>query len=196
MLGGQRIDPATNVPAERQIRNIVEEMAMASGVPGSASVSVEERVWHQRIGSRAPRAMIEIFCVSQGALDYLNRDELQGVVAHEFSHILNGDMRFNLRLIGILHGILLTRLAGKFMTLSAAGCMRRGGRRSPSLWSWSSTCRVQSSCWGLHCTELASAGLFVGALGFGQPCPGSGSTWRTHPRSNSRGIRRPYNGGP
>ena len=65
--------------------------------------------------------------VTRGCVENLSRDELQGVIAHEFSHILNGDMRLNIRLIGIVHGILLVGLIGYYILRIAAAS---GGRRS------------------------------------------------------------------
>ena len=83
-------------------------------------------------------------------------------MAHEFSHILNGDMRFNLRLIGILHGILFIGLGGQVLDPLRRGCMRRGGRRSPSLCSPEFCLRVQSFLSGFALYGIGSSGLFVG----------------------------------
>src|SRR5437764_9674885 len=67
-----------------------------------------------------------VVAVSQGCLNYLTRDELQGVVAHEFSHILNGDMRLNVRLIGLIFGIMALSIIGRMLMLTSAG--RSSGR--------------------------------------------------------------------
>ena len=111
MLGGRRIQPTTTDPEERRVLNIVEEMAIASGVavPPVYLLRNERSVNAFAAGYTIDDAVIG---VNYGTLEYLNRDELQGVIAHEFSHILNGDMRFNLRLVGILHGILLVSIIG------------------------------------------------------------------------------------
>ncbi len=111
MLGGRRIPPTTTDPEQRRVLNVVEEMAIASGVavPPVFLLRNEASVNAFAAGHTADDAVIGI---SNGALEYLSRDELQGVIAHEYSHILNGDMRFNLRLVGILHGILLISIIG------------------------------------------------------------------------------------
>ncbi|NMC19688.1 MAG: M48 family metallopeptidase [Thermogutta sp.] len=119
MLGGRRIDPNTRDLAERRLLNVVEEMALASGMPvPPVFVLDEERSINAFAAGHTPGDAV--VAVSRGALDYLTRDELQGVMGHEFSHILNGDMRLNLRLIGLLHGILLLAILGYYlMRLSA-----------------------------------------------------------------------------
>jgi len=111
MLGGTLVDPSQAGRAERRLLNVVEEMAIASGTPvPSVFILREESSINAFAAGHDPSDAV--IAVSQGALDHLNRDELQGVIAHEFSHILNGDMRLNLRLIGLLHGILLIALIG------------------------------------------------------------------------------------
>ena len=125
-LGGRLIDPSTTDPKEKRLINIVEEMAIASGVPVPLVFVMD--------GERGINAFAAGYtmndaavAVTRGTLDTLNRDELQGVVAHEFSHILNGDMRLNIRLIGILHGILVIGSTGVWLLKSAAHT--GGGRR-------------------------------------------------------------------
>ena len=124
MLGGRRIPPTTTDPDERRVLNVVEEMAIASGVavPPVYLLRNEQSVNAFAAGYTADDAVIG---VNAGTLDILNRDELQGVIAHEFSHILNGDMRFNLRLVGILHGILLISIIG-YHLLRVQGGVRVG----------------------------------------------------------------------
>lgn len=111
LMGGEEIDPATTDLAERRLLNVVEEMALASGtpVPTVYVLNNERSINAFAAGFDTGSAVI---AVSRGCLDYLTRDELQGVIGHEFSHILNGDMKLNLRLIGVLHGILLIGLIG------------------------------------------------------------------------------------
>jgi Zn-dependent protease with chaperone function len=111
MLGGTQIPPDTTEPKERVLLNVVEEMAIASGVsvPPVYVMEQEAGINAFAAGYTPNDAVIS---VTRGSLDLLNRAELQGVVAHEFSHILNGDMRLNLRLIGVLYGILLIALIG------------------------------------------------------------------------------------
>ncbi len=114
MCGGQPIEPGTLEPAERRLLNIVEEMSIASGVPmPSLFVLASEK----GINAFAAGHTTGDFAVavSRGCLEQLNRDELQGVVAHEFSHILNGDMRRNLNLTGWLYGISGITLIGRVL---------------------------------------------------------------------------------
>ena len=125
-LGGYRVPPNTTDPIERRLVNVVEEMALASGVPVPPVYLLkdEEGINAFAAGYSTSDAVV---AVTRGTAEQLSRDELQGVVAHEFSHILNGDMRLNIRLIGILHGILLMGLMGRLLFNIAA---RGGGRRS------------------------------------------------------------------
>jgi len=112
LLGGRPVPPQTSDPREKLLRNVVEEMAIASGmpVPDIYLLDRERGINAFAAGHRVDDAAI---CVTRGALELLDRDELQGVVAHEFSHILNGDMALNLRLLGWLNGILLLGLVGQ-----------------------------------------------------------------------------------
>lgn len=114
MLGGRAIDPHTTDPAEVRLRNVVEEMSLASGVPVPEIyvLDAEPGINAFAAGNTVGDAVIG---VTRGALDQLTRDELQGVIAHEFSHILNGDMRLNLRLVGVLTGILLLAILGRIV---------------------------------------------------------------------------------
>ncbi len=110
-LGGRPIDQSTTDPDERMVLNVVEEMSIASGVPVPPVFMLE-----QETGINAFAAGYSpgdaVIGVTRGCVHGLTRDELQGVMAHEFSHILNGDMRLNIRLVGILGGIVLLSLAG------------------------------------------------------------------------------------
>jgi len=129
-LGGKRINPHTTDLKERQLLNIVEEMAIASGtpVPCTFVLADDESINAFAAGLTTHDAVV---AVTQGTLDALSRDELQAVIGHEFSHILNGDMRLNLRLASILFGILVIGLAGSSM-FRVVGFMRFSGRRSGS----------------------------------------------------------------
>ncbi len=110
-LGGRLLNPNTSEPAERRLLNVVEEMAIASGVstPPVYVMDGEAGINAFAAGFSHHDAVIG---VTHGAAAALERDELQGVIAHEFSHILNGDMRLNLRLMGMLHGIFLIGAIG------------------------------------------------------------------------------------
>lgn len=111
-MGGVPVPEQTRDPQMRRLRNVVEEIAIASGVPMPKLYVLE-----QEAGINAFAAGYSpsdaVVAVTRGALDRLNRDELQGVIAHEFSHILNGDMRLNIRLMGVLFGILMLAIVGR-----------------------------------------------------------------------------------
>jgi Zn-dependent protease with chaperone function len=129
LLGGRPIDPNTTDPAERRLLNVVEEMAIAAGlpVPTVYLLDNEEGINAFAAGFTPQDAVLG---VTRGTMGLLNREELQGVIAHEFSHIFNGDMSMNLRLMGVLHGILVIALIGYFIlrsTMRAASSNRKGG---------------------------------------------------------------------
>lgn len=112
MVGGRRILPGSSHLLERRLLNVVEEMALASGisVPNIYILDREERMNAFAAGYSPNQAVI---VVTQGVLKRFTRDELQGVIGHEFSHILHGDMRLNIQLIGIIYGLLLVALLGE-----------------------------------------------------------------------------------
>ena len=113
-LGGTPVSPDTTDPLRKRLHNVVEEMAIASGVPvPEVYVLEEESSINAFAAGYAPTDAA--VAVTRGTLELLDRDELQGVIAHEFSHILNGDMRLNIRLMGILFGIMVLGLAGRFI---------------------------------------------------------------------------------
>ncbi|NOH50161.1 M48 family metallopeptidase [Vibrio rotiferianus] len=103
-VGGKLISSNTIDAKHRRLLNVVEEMSIASGIPVPPVYVMQEE---RGINAFAAGMSIDdaVIGVTQGALDTFTRDELQGVIAHEFSHILNGDMRMNTRLIGVLFGI-------------------------------------------------------------------------------------------
>ncbi len=117
MLCGRKVNPSTTDLKERRLLNVVEEMSIASGisVPDIYILDREESINAFAAGYGIQDAAVG---VTRGALEKLNRDELQGVIAHEFSHIFNGDMRFNIRLIGVLNGILLIHVIGMIIMRS------------------------------------------------------------------------------
>lgn len=123
-LGATLVSPAPDDPLRRQLRNVVEEIAIAAGVPVPQVYVLEAETGINALAAGYNAADAAIV-VTRGTLEYLTRDELQGVVAHEFSHVLNGDMRLNTRLIALLFGILIVALAGRFLLRSAA---EAGGR--------------------------------------------------------------------
>ncbi len=116
-LGGRLLDSGATDPGERKLLNVVEEMAIASGVPvPNVYVMDSEQGINAFAAGFGPEDAV--IGVTRGCVDLLDRDELQGVIAHEFSHILNGDMRLNIRLIGVLFGILVIGLIGRIVLSS------------------------------------------------------------------------------
>ncbi|HET9818231.1 MAG TPA: M48 family metallopeptidase [Rhodanobacteraceae bacterium] len=153
---------ATEVPADttdpkwRRLRNVIEEVAIASGVPvPDIYVMQNEPGINAFAAGYTPNDAA--VCVTQGCLDKLNRDELQGVIAHEFSHVLNGDMRLNIRLIGLLFGIMAIGVIGRFLLWggyfggSGGGSSRRRGGGNVALA-------------GLALLVVGAIGLFFGRL--------------------------------
>ena len=118
MLGGRIVYPDSTDIRERRLLNIVEEMAIASGVT-VPSVYLLEAEWGINAFAAGFTQEDAVLGVTKGALHYLNREELQGVVAHEFSHVLHGDMLINIRIQGVLHGILAIGLLGEAMVKGA-----------------------------------------------------------------------------
>jgi Zn-dependent protease with chaperone function len=125
-MGGIPVSPDDRDPLRRRLRNVVEEMAIASGtpVPDVFVLDHEPGINAFAAGYRPEDAAV---AVTRGALETLNRGELQGVIAHEFSHVLNGDMRLNVRLLGPLYGILVIGLIGRTL---ARGSHRSRGKNS------------------------------------------------------------------
>jgi len=124
MMGGRLINPNTTNLDERKLMNIVEEMALASGVPVPQVYVMdgEEGINAFAAGHTTSDATVT---VTRGCMKLLTRDELQGVIAHEFSHILNGDMRLNLRLLGIIFGILCLAVIGRVLLYARGGSRDR-----------------------------------------------------------------------
>ncbi len=122
-MGGRLVNPNTDDPDEQKLRNVVEEMALASGVPVPQIYVMdgEESINAFAAGHTPSDAAIG---VTRGCMKLLTRDELQGVIGHEFSHILNGDMRLNLRLMGILFGIVCLTIIGRLL-------LHTRGRKNP-----------------------------------------------------------------
>jgi len=113
-LGGRLVLPHTRDPEERQLLNVVAEMAIASGTPVPQVYVMDEEMGINAFaaGTKPSNAVIG---VTRGCLQLLSRSELQGVVAHEFSHIHNGDMRLNMRLIAVIFGLLILMLTGRII---------------------------------------------------------------------------------
>ncbi len=125
-MGGDLVDANTTDPAQRRLLNVVEEMAMASGVPVPAVylLSEESAINAFAAGHSAADSVV---AVTRGTLERLDRAELQGVIAHEFSHILNGDMRLNMRLLGLVGGLFAIAVVGRVLMRGGRGSSRKGG---------------------------------------------------------------------
>ncbi len=139
-LGGRPVAPNTRDLRERVLLNVVEEMAIASGTPVPPVFLMDgERAINAFAAGTTPQNAV--IGVTRGTVDTLSRDELQGVIAHEFSHILNGDMRLNIRLIGLLSGILVIAMIGYVLMrtanwssgLARSSDDRKGGNPLPVL---------------------------------------------------------------
>ena len=113
-MGGTLVPADVTDPLRRRLRNVVEEIAIASGVPVPEIYVLEEESSINAFAAGYAPGDAAV-AVTRGTLELLNRDELQGVIAHEFSHILNGDMRLNIRLMGVLFGILALGLMGRMV---------------------------------------------------------------------------------
>jgi len=113
-LGGTLVPANVQDPLRRRLRNVVEEMAIASGVPVPEIYVLEEESGINAFAAGYTPSDAAV-AVTRGTLELLDRDELQGVIAHEFSHILNGDMRLNIRLMGVLFGIMVLGLIGRLI---------------------------------------------------------------------------------
>lgn len=146
-LGGRLVDAGTRDPDERKLMNVVEEMAIASGlpVPKVYVLDHEPGINAFAAGHAPDNAAVAI---TRGGLSVLDRDELQAVIGHEFSHIHNGDMRLNLRIMGVLFGILCLAIIGRVLLYS-----RGGGRgRNPMMFL------------GLALIVIGAIGIFFGRL--------------------------------
>lgn len=155
-VGGKRLDARTADAAERRLLNIVEEVAIASGVPVPAVYVLpdEDTINAFAAGFTPDDAAVGF---TAGALRKLNRDELQGVVAHEFSHILNGDMRLNIHLIGVLFGILVLSVLGQtLLRASFAGRRRQSKEEGGAAMLFAAV--------GLVLLLAGSIGVFFGRL--------------------------------
>jgi Zn-dependent protease with chaperone function len=150
LMGGRLVSPNSTESNERKLLNVVEEMSIASGVPmPKVYVMDEERAINAfAAGHSTSDAAVT---VSRGCMELLTRDELQGVVGHEFSHILNGDMRLNLKLIGVIFGLLCLATIGRVLLYARGGGGRGRGNNALPLF-------------GIVLIVLGAAGVFFGRL--------------------------------
>ena len=131
-LGGKLINSVNATGDEKKILNVVEEMAIASGTPVPPVYIIEDDAINAFAAGHTPQDAV--IGVTRGCIRVLNRDELQGVIAHEFSHIFHGDMKLNLRLVALLNGILLLGLIGEFILRSSShtSAFRSSKNKSPA----------------------------------------------------------------
>lgn len=122
MMNGRLLLPDSDDLLERRTLNVVEEMAIASGTPVPPVYVLDEAGINAFAAGYTPSDAV--IGITRGAMETLSRDQLQGVIAHEFSHILHGDMRINIRLIGVLHGILVLGIIGYYLLRGGAHARR------------------------------------------------------------------------
>ncbi|HMA11697.1 MAG TPA: M48 family metalloprotease, partial [Steroidobacteraceae bacterium] len=125
-VGGVRVERGTPDPKRRMLSNIVDEMALASGIPAPEIYVLEQEDSINAFAAGHTPANAAV-AVTRGALLKLNRDQLQGVIAHEFSHVLNGDIRISIRLMGLVFGLMAVSLAGRTLIRLASHGDRRAG---------------------------------------------------------------------
>jgi Zn-dependent protease with chaperone function len=130
MLGGRPIDPATRDPKERQLLNLVEEMSIASGVPVPPVYVMDDK--SVNAFAAGPDPSRSVIGVTRGCMELLSRDELQGVIAHEYSHIFHGDTRINARTTAVIAGIMAVGVLGYIMFRFVGPSIARsgGGRKN------------------------------------------------------------------
>jgi len=125
MLGGRPIDPATRDPKERQLLNLVEEMSIASGVPVPPVYVMDDK--SVNAFAAGPDPSRSVIGVTRGCMELLSRDELQGVIAHEYSHIFHGDTRINARTTAVIAGIMAVGVLGYIMFRFIGPSIARAG---------------------------------------------------------------------
>ena len=184
-LGGERILPHTDDPAQRRCLNVVEEMALAAGMPvPPVYVLAGERGINAFAAGISPADAV--IGVTQGSLDNFNREQLQGVVAHEFSHILNGDMRLNIRLAALLKGITFIGDVGEVVV--RGGRSRRGSLSTRSKNSLPpQAMAVGLALWVIGLLGGVFAGLHQGGGESPAGAPGRCLGGAVHPQPPGRG---------
>jgi Zn-dependent protease with chaperone function len=154
-MGGTLVAADVRDPLRRRLRNVVEEMAIASGVPVPEVYVLEEESGINAFAAGFTPSDAAV-AVTRGALELLDRDELQGVIAHEFSHILNGDMRLNIRMMGVLFGIMVLSLIGRLIV--------RGGRHASVISSSRDRSAPVIFIIGLGLAVLGAIGMFFARI--------------------------------
>jgi Zn-dependent protease with chaperone function/uncharacterized tellurite resistance protein B-like protein len=158
-LGGERVTGLEQDPLKRRLHNVVEEMSLAAGLPVPEVYVLENEPGINAFAAGLQPSNAAV-AVTRGALERLTRDELQGVVAHEFSHILNGDMRLNARLMGYVFGLVAVSMVGRVLLRGGAyggararSSNRRGGGGAGALLAA-----------GLAMVVLGSLGVLAGRI--------------------------------
>ncbi len=150
MLGGRPIEQGTETANEQQLLNVVEEMAIAAGLPVPPVYVLEETTINAfAAGFSESDAVLG---VTRGTLERLSRDQIQGIIGHEFSHVLHGDMRLNLNLITILAGIIFISQAGRLALYSTSRSRSNNRARLPVLGI------------GIGLMVIGSIGTFFGSI--------------------------------
>ena len=150
-LGGYLLNTNPRNALEKRLLHVVEEMAIAAGTPVPSVYLIDEPGINAFAAGHQPADAV--IGVTRGAIEQLNRQELQGVIAHEFSHILNGDMRLNLRLIGMIYGIIVIALAGRYLLRGSSHTINRSGKGRGAVLGF-----------GLVLVALGYLGIFFGNL--------------------------------
>ena len=161
MMGGRLVNMATTDLDERKLMNVVEEMAIASSVavPEVYVMEGEEAINAFAAGYTLDDAVIG---VTEGCMRKLSRDELQGVIAHEFSHILNQDMKLNLRLVAVVFGLIALAVIGR--VLLRIGFYSSHGRSRRSSENGGGGGALAIGIIGLGLMATSGLGIFMGNL--------------------------------
>jgi len=167
-LGGRLVNRSTRDKDERKLFNVVEEMSIASGVPMPQVYIMDDENGINAFAAGYSTSDAAV-AVTRGCCEILDRDELQGVIAHEFSHILNGDMKLNIRLIGVLSGIMIIASIGRMLIFANSGRRRKNyqhhhqrmERRAPIT---SSKRGVQILIAGLMLIVIGYLGVLLGRM--------------------------------
>jgi Zn-dependent protease with chaperone function len=160
MLGGQRVDPMTSDPGERQLLNIVEEMSIASGVPIPPVYLLEDH--SVNAFAAGPDPSRSVIGVTRGCVEHLSRDELQGVIAHEYSHIFHGDTRINARTTAVIAGIMAVGVLGYVMFRFVGPTILRTsgrGKNNPAPAIGAGICMLGLAVWA-----VGSLGMLFGRM--------------------------------
>jgi Zn-dependent protease with chaperone function len=158
-LGGRLLEHDNATQDESRLLNVVEEMSIASGLPTPQVYLLDKEQSINAFAAGYTPADAAVG-VTRGCVEQLSRDELQGVIAHEFSHILNGDMRLNIRLIGMLQGIMVLGIVGYYMLRMA----RFSGVRSSGRSGKGNSTPAVMMLGGLGLMVVGSVGTFFGTL--------------------------------